>query len=133
MAGETDLSSMLATLTVDRRPGLYCYIPMVEELASEAEAMITEPEGRCLVVSVAAAAGNGFQPDFVAAWLTLRVHSSLEAVGLTAAVSHALTEVNIPCNVIAGLHHDHLLVPSDSAEAATVAIETIGRGEGRRR
>jgi len=51
-------------------------------------------------------------------WLTLSVQSSLEAIGLTAAVSAALTAAGIPCNVLAGTYHDHLLVPESLAADA---------------
>ena len=44
-----------------------------------------------------------------------------EAVGLTAAFSHALGEAGISCNVTAGYHHDHLLVPSARADEAVEA------------
>ena len=63
--------------------------------------------------------------DFEVAWLTLRVHSALEAVGLTAAFSAALGERDIPCNVLAGTFHDHLLVPVDRADDAVDALEAL--------
>jgi uncharacterized protein len=58
--------------------------------------------------------------------ITLDVHSSLEAVGLTAAMSAALADRGISCNVIAGVYHDHLFVPDDRAEEAMEALRTIG-------
>lgn len=48
--------------------------------------------------------------------------SSLEGVGLTGAVSSALAEIGIPCNMVAALHHDHVFVPSDKAPAAIDAL-----------
>jgi uncharacterized protein len=53
------------------------------------------------------------------------VHSALAAVGLTAAVSQALTSQGISCNVIAGYFHDHLLVPIDRVADATRALEEL--------
>jgi hypothetical protein len=52
----------------------------------------------------------------------LTVHSSLEAVGLTAAFSARLAERNISCNVLAGYHHDHILVPVDRVQDAIDAL-----------
>ncbi len=56
------------------------------------------------------------------AWLSLTVQSSLEAVGLTAAFAKTLGEVGIPCNVLAGYHHDHILVPVEQAQHAIGAL-----------
>jgi len=48
----------------------------------------------------------------VARWprITLRVSSALEKIGPTAAVSPALADARISCNVVAGAAHDHLFV-----------------------
>lgn len=61
------------------------------------------------------------------AWITLTVHSSLEAVGLTAAVSGALTEAGISCNVVAAYFHDHIFVPADDASRAMQALIALTR------
>jgi hypothetical protein len=63
--------------------------------------------------------------DFVAAWITLQVRSALDGVGLTAAASRRLGEHGISCNVIAGYHHDHLLVPEDRVADALAALEDL--------
>jgi hypothetical protein len=75
-----------------------------------------------IVVSQQDADDLGLEYEFVAAWIVLRVHSALDAVGLTAAVSSRLAEDGISCNVIAGLRHDHLLVPVDRARDALQAL-----------
>jgi hypothetical protein len=69
----------------------------------------------------------GLSYSFVAAWITLTVHSSLEAVGLTAAVSQALAQAGISCNIVAALHHDHLFVPLKNAARATQVLEGMSR------
>lgn len=61
---------------------------------------------------------TGLPYEFVAGWITLEVRSALDAVGLTSAVSAALTQAGISCNVLAGYHHDHLLVPHDRVPEA---------------
>ena len=88
-------------------------------------AMVTEAEGTTVVISAADARRMGLEPDFVGAWLTLNVSSALEAVGLTAVVSAALAADGIPCNVLAGYHHDHLLVPIESAGRAVAALHAL--------
>jgi len=128
MAGETDVQKMLATLRVSRRTEPVTLVTLAADdaanlaLGNGIEALISEAEGITAVVTVAEAERRGWPVSFVAAWLTLEVHSALEAVGLTAAFSAALGAKSIPCNVLAGFYHDHLLVP---LVQATQAIETL--------
>lgn len=117
---------MLASLDVERRPGRFAFVTGSHpELGEVAVAMIAEDEGTTLVVPVEAARNAGIDVEFEAAWLTLTVFSALEAVGLTAAFSSALGAVGIPCNVLAGYHHDHLLVPVDRVDEAIDALRAL--------
>ncbi len=126
MAGETDLGAMLASLEVVRRPGTFTFVTGEwPALADRSHATIDESEGRTHVVPVDDARAAGAPVEFEAAWLTLTVHSALEAVGLTAAFSAALGERAIPCNVLAGYHHDHLLVPADRVDDAVAALTSL--------
>ena len=127
MAGMTDLEEMLRTLTVSVRPDRYTFLSTEEvpALGDGVAAVLTEAEGTTVVTTVARAEAEGWPVDFEAAWLTLDVHSALEAVGLTAAFSAALGAAEIPCNVLAGFHHDHLLVPADRADEAVAALEGL--------
>lgn len=126
MPGETDLPRMLAAIDVERRPGTFTFVTGDwPALASASSASVHEAEGLTLVVDVGAARDAGAPVDFEAAWLTLTVHSALEAVGLTAAFSRALADAGIACNVIAGYHHDHLLVPADRADEAIAALRSL--------
>jgi hypothetical protein len=121
--GSTDLRAMLASLEATKRPDDYVYVVVDRDhpVALLAAATIAEDEGLTVVLRRMDADAHGLLYGFVAAWLTLTVHSSLEAVGLTAAFSRALGDSGISCNVIAGFHHDHLLVPAaDAARALTV-------------
>ena len=124
--GETDLARMLATLDVVRRPGRFTFVTGEwPTLAPVAVATIHEAEGPTHVVTVEQATIAGAPVDFEAAWLTLTAHSALEAVGLTAAFSAALGEAGIPCNVLAGFHHDHLLVPAERADEAVSVLRSL--------
>lgn len=118
---------MLRSLSVTRRDGRFTICTLDEPVWGDSgvEAIIREAEGVTVVTTVEAAQRNGWSVDFEAAWLTLDVHSSLEAVGLTAAVSTALTGAGIPCNVIAAFYHDHLLVPADRAAQAIECLEVL--------
>lgn len=62
---------------------------------------------------------------FRAAWITLTVHSDLQAVGLTAAVATSLADAGISCNVVAAAHHDHLFVPVESAGLAIAVLQAL--------
>jgi hypothetical protein len=136
MAAETDLAVMLASITVSRRSGTWTFFTVrdPDEAArlmlagSGVDALIREAEGITAVATVEAAAALGATIEFEAAWLTLDVHSALEAVGLTAAVSRVLGDQGIPCNVIAAHHHDHLLVPVERSDDAVAAIESLRDG-----
>lgn len=75
-----------------------------------------EAEGQTVILPQAQADAAGLAYSLVCAWITLRVQSDLAAVGLTAAVSTALAEAGISCNVVAGYYHDHLFVPREAGD-----------------
>ena len=59
--------------------------------------------------------------------ITLTVHSSLDAVGLTAAVANKLTEKGISANVIAAYYHDHIFVQTEKAALAIEALNEFSK------
>ncbi len=77
-----------------------------------------ETEGFTLILTKSLADQWQLDYSFVAAWITLTVHSALDAVGLTAAFSNALADAGISCNVVAGYYHDHIFVDKKDAEQA---------------
>ena len=122
---ERDLSVLLATMAPTvREPA----VVLVEtDLPLPALAVIEEQEGTTRVVTQDVADEHGLAYDFVASWITLMVESDLAAVGLTAAVSTALADAGIACNVIAGYRHDHLLVPADRCDEALALLRSLAR------
>ena len=118
---------MLASISIRRRPGTYTVVSVAEPVTTGdgVEAVMTEDEGTTVVVTCEVAERRGWPIGFVAAWLTIEVHSALEAVGLTAAMSAVLADHGIPCNVLAGYFHDHLLVPAGRADDAVAALESL--------
>lgn len=127
MSGMTDLHAMLASLRPSIRDELYVYVSVDAQQARElpASATIAEAEGVTVVLRKDQADAAGLSYHFVARWITLTLHSSLEAVGLTAAFAQALGAAGISCNVLAGYYHDHILVPADDADAAMAALAQL--------
>ena len=101
-------------------------VPVTTSLAGlDVVATMREPEGLTLVLPEAQAKERGFEVQFRCAWITLRLASALDAVGLTAAFARALADLGIACNVIAGTHHDHLFVPVDRAQDALRCLQDL--------
>ena len=108
-----------------RRPGEFVFVEAHD--ATGAEAAVREEEGLTVVLRRERADERGLAYDYVAAWITLRVDSTLEQVGLTALFSRALADAGISGNVLAGLHHDHLLVPADRGDEAVALLRELSR------
>jgi GNAT superfamily N-acetyltransferase len=123
---ERDVAAVLSALVVARRPGSYAYVGDDGRVdPSRCLAVIVESEGRTAVVDLDHAVELGLEPAFAAAWITIEAETALDAVGLTAAVATALADAGIACNVLAGLHHDHLLVPDAEADRAVQVLEAL--------
>lgn len=133
MTGERDLRKLLHGMRPELNPGRYVYTTVPDgEVPNGVTPVVTvsEQEGLTLVLPEAQAAASGLAYDFAAGWITLRVRSALDAVGLTAAVSLALTDEGISCNVVAGHHHDHLFVPYARAADAVRVLEVLAAESG---
>lgn len=126
----TDLDTQLAQLQPTLHPGRYAFVVLPPGLTVDASvivATIREAEGLSAIVPEQTALALGLAPAFVASWITLTVHSDLASVGLTAACSQALAAAGISCNLIAGVHHDHLFVPAERAAQAMARLESLSR------
>lgn len=124
-AGETNLRILLKSLKPELhdRDYVFCTVPSLHDYnLDEIVGMIKESEGITLIVERGYADACGLHYTSLMAWITLKVHSSLEAVGLTAAFSTALAKAGISCNVVAGTYHDHLFVPRRDAEKTLKAL-----------
>jgi hypothetical protein len=128
MSGERDLQTLLASLQAQQQPGRYVFTVAPRELdltGVQPVVTVVEAEGLTLVLTQEQADRLGLRSDYIAAWLTLLVHSALDAVGLTPTVSGRLAETGISCNVVAGYHNDHLFVPAERADHALAALEEL--------
>ena len=135
MAAETDLARMLATLSPELVDGEFVFCSFAHDDYGDRAALrpiaaIREAEGLTLVVPRARADEQGIDYESVFRQITLRLHSSLDAVGLTAAFAQRLTEHGISANVIAGYYHDHIFVQAETAEPALRALEALAREAG---
>ena len=124
----SDLAVLLASMRPALQDGVWawCALPAGASIdGAAAVATMREAEGLTVVVDEAQALARGWPVAFRSAWITLTVHSDLAAVGLTAAFARALGDAGISCNVIAGVHHDHLFVPADRAADAMAALSAL--------
>jgi uncharacterized protein len=121
MPAEKDLSKLLKTMKPQLHVGefVFCALPDLSKIdINDVVLTFKEQEGVTIIVKKEVADHLALDYSFIASWITLTVHSSLEAVGLTAAFSKALTREGISCNVVAAYHHDHLFVDRKDAEKA---------------
>lgn len=123
--GLLDLTELLRGLEPERRPGDFVVVCTNSETSLPAQASVVEDEGTSLVLERHIADAFRLEYATVFAWITLTVRSSLAAVGLTAAVAAALADQHIPCNVLAGFNHDHLLVPSGRVDEALAVLAAL--------
>ena len=128
MTGETDLPTLLASMSPKADNTEWVFASVREEdaapLTPHAIATFHEAEGLTLVLP-RAAADDLKNVSTPMSRITLEVHSSLEAVGLTAAVAGALAEAGISANVVAAYYHDHIFVPKVSADHALAVLEGL--------
>ena len=132
-AGGTDLGELLASMDPALDDTTYVVVTgprLLDPRALEPLATVVEDEGLTVVVDerrLGAAVALRCTPEDPPrlSRITLRVHSSLLAVGLTAAVSNALAAERISCNVLAGYHHDHLLVPVERGQDALEVLQRL--------
>lgn len=126
MTGETNLEILLASMepTLDESPYGFVTVPDERPFSdvSDVFAIIRESEGVTLVAPIDQLKKMGIACDLQWARITLTVHSSLSAVGLTAAFAKALGNKGISANVIAGYFHDHILVQWHLRHEAMVAL-----------
>ena len=123
-----DLDTLLSQMNPLLNPGRYAFVTLPSNLPgvpTYSIATIVEPEGRSAIVAEREAVEMGLPVAFTAAWITLGVHSDLAAIGLTAAFSRALAQAGISCNVVAGVHHDHLFVPAGQAPKAMDVLHAL--------
>ena len=125
MTGETNLDRLLKTMNPKLNIGEYVFCS-VKDITSvdikDTVLIFKEDEAITIIVKKEIADRLNLDYSFISSWITLTVHSSLEAVGLTASFSKALSESGISCNVVAAFYHDHIFVDKRDAEKAMTVL-----------
>ena len=130
MNGTGELSALLATLSpaLGDAEMIFCSFPeaeIEERLRLRPVGFFVEEEGVTLIIPKATAEQHGIPFSTVWQAITLGVHSSLEAVGLTAAIATRLAHHGISANVVAAFYHDHIFVAATDAENALQALRSL--------
>ena len=126
MPAETNLTRLLREMAPDLRGRDWGYAtanslpPGLTPFAT-----VAEDEGLTLIAPMADLQRKGLVPEGPMARITLTIHSALEAVGLTAAVSSALAAQGISANIVAGFYHDHIFLPAQDADRAMEILQGL--------
>lgn len=132
MSGEKDLVKLIRTMQPVVADDEYVFT-LHQNIAWDTieglkpKGLFNEKEGITLILLKQVADQQSIPYEGVFKCITLNVHSSLEAVGLTAAISTALTTEHISANVMAGYFHDHIFVPVHQAEKAMLCLKTLAQ------
>ena len=105
---------------------VFCSVNNIEKIEfNKIIGSFKEKEGVSIILSKKEAINLRLSYSFIAAWITLRVYSSLEYVGLTATFSNALSNNGISCNVISGYYHDHIFVNINDKDKAMNILKSL--------
>lgn len=130
MSGETDLIYLLKGMTPVLNEGDYVFVTVknLDKIGrNDTICEFKEEEGTTIVIEKNKADTLKLNYTFIASWITLTIHSSLDAVGLTTAFSGALAKNEISCNVIAGYYHDHIFVDKKDAKKAMQTLTALSK------
>ncbi len=125
---------MISGMTPELQSGQFVFAILPDmtaaaPLLAQAQCMYREAEGVSLILTKEIASGAGLECDHPMCCITLNVYSSLEGVGLTAAVASALGAQGIACNMVAAYHHDHVFVPAEMAQQALDVLRSLQEDE----
>ena len=105
----------------------YVFISSNEPIAPQIIPLMTfrEKEGQTYIITLEEAKANGYNYEQIWSCISLGYESDLEMTGLTAAISTALGDAKIPCNIVAAYYHDHIFIPRHLADDAMIILDQI--------
>lgn len=128
MSGETNLTTLIRNMSPVLQAGEFVFstvkntdnIPREDSIGE-----FKEQEGVTIILDRKKAEHLNLSYEYIASWITLKIHSSLDAVGLTAIFSTELAKHKISCNVIAGYYHDHIFVDKKDENIAISVLKKL--------
>lgn len=130
MSGETNILKLIQGLTPKLNTGEYVFCSLKDITTVDRNSTICEfkeAEGYTIVIEKSKADALQLSYSYISSWITLEIHSSLDAVGLTALFSSELAKHNISCNVIAAYYHDHIFVDTKDAKKAINVLQALSK------
>ncbi|WP_106790923.1 ACT domain-containing protein [Aquimarina sp. Aq78] len=128
MSGETNLTTLIRNMSPVLQAGEFVFSTVKNTDHIPREDCIgefKEQEGVTIILDRKKAEQLNLSYEYIASWITLKIHSSLDAVGLTAIFSTELAKHKISCNVIAGYYHDHIFVDKKDENKAINVLKKL--------
>lgn len=130
MSGETDLGRLIREMKPELHEGEYVFCTVSEVrlfVDIEPLCLFQELEGTTVILPKQRAEQLDLPYSFVSAWITLTIHSALEAIGLIATISQELAKAGISCNIVSAYYHDHLFVPIEEAQRTMTVLNMMSK------
>lgn len=133
MSGEKDLSVLIQNMEPVLNAGefVFCTVETLNGISDIEKILFFFREHEAITIVLERTIADEWKMpySYISSWITLTIHSSLEAIGLTAAFANALKKENISCNVVAAYFHDHIFIAKEDAEKAIEALIALKKSK----
>ncbi len=133
MSGEKDLSVLIQNMEPVLNTGefVFCTVETLNGIPDMEKILFFFREHEAITIVLERTIADEWKMpySYISSWITLTIHSSLEAIGLTAAFANALKKENISCNVVAAYFHDHIFIAKEDAEKAIEALIALKKSK----